>query len=67
MKNIFLAITIIFYVIAAFITMLTVFKKQQSREGYDVAWDDFRFKVRKWGISTIILAGLFNILYILTT
>ncbi|MEB8638326.1 hypothetical protein P4H32_32380 [Bacillus cereus] len=67
MESIFLGITIILYIITFFIMVLTVFKKHQASEGYDVAWDSFRFKIRKWFISTVILGGIFNILYIFTT
>lgn len=67
MGNICLAITIIFYIITAYLLILTVFTKHQASAGYDVDWENFRLKVPKWGITTIILGGFFNVLYILTT
>lgn len=66
MGNIYLGITIILYLIAAFLFVFTVVKKHQTYEGYEVGWISFRLKIRKWFIGSSILGCIFNILYIFT-
>lgn len=67
MGNIFLVVAIVFYITAAGVMMITMVKKQQAMESHSGNWDDFRLKARKWGISAIILAGIFNIIYLFTS
>lgn len=67
MENILLIITILLYIITAYILTLTVYTKQNMSDGYDVNWDEFRNKVPKWGIRTAVLGFIFNVIYILVS